>query len=1304
MSWFGKKKKALPGELPHVTLSDGTELVTLPNGSQVAFQRHPVDGTMTQVAPPPSPPLLFQGVSDAASEANRRLNALPEEVEPPPTPTDPATQDALDQSALQAISIFRPDLVPPLPMEPQRSAPVMSPPPPLRSYSHGGPVTALGSGKNGVLTRLRAKYPQYHDLSDHALALGVLKKYPQYRDVLGPVVAQGVRGYEEGGAVTFGPRLRPAEWWSQTPTTPGIPDRITNLPVDQAYAQGINTMGVGPPIGLRDWLDAIAHTATDAALMRGGFEAPPFSKVMQSNKPIQVYHGTPHGFDSFDMSKTDPHALFGPGFYFTENPVIAGGRVGEKSVRVGPFASEQEALQQPGRNYFAWQDQPGQWITTVPTVEKKGYAHAIPRNLSIPEEFRHLVVQEITRPSAHWQSPGYLTQSELEHVAGQLKEFEKSGNLARLEAAIHAQPYNINVTQAARRAGAALTAPNVRPALLDITKPFRADDIIGEGLQRKLATVIDKKFGQGTSDYALERLETMALDRNILGEDAYRAFAHYALDNNGKPIGPAAINAALQALGFDGITHIGGTRTGNEAHRVWIAFRPEQIHSPFEYATKIRGYQGGGEVEPIPFGIPGYWQLLSTINQGALNPSVQSLLAGLPNMLLSMERGPEGFDSEHSGANASGIGGTGSSSLGATASGVGSLLAGTGALLGGGKAIANALSGGPASTSSPDLSIPPLVLSSPSGLSAPTMLTNIGSGLTTPVELPGLSLLGNPLSPEDILREGLTQPGPLVSLTDTGPTVDLSGGPVTNPFGVTGGLTLDTSLPSPPTGTSGIGTPPTGLPSATSAFPSAVAGLGLLSALTQLGSTVTNPNLSEAQKGLGTTANVLQGALAASQLPAVRQNLPAFSEAMQTRIPTSTSPSSVPVDVAGAIPVDTAAASQADVLLGGTSAPVSADPSGGGIPIASAVTGALKVSMDLANQNLTDNQKIVYTGIDAAVTAGSLAMPDYALAFQVGGDALKLALMDFLKPSQVDLPRPIRDALELAHDSAYVNTTFGQRIGNAETPDDIWNLLVSNGSGYTGGMMGEGRVATIATLKTPVTQADVDRGDVVLPTGFTSLNQWAQSTGQNPAHPPVFAGNPNPYYPVWTSQAFLQRVTANPDELQLAVQSGITPGRTGDINLRLERAVTGRLAVMRQLSPTLTALNASRPGQDPFILNDLSAAFNQARAQGLPTNGAALLPAMQRLLATRVLSGEIGALPPAAGTDEVSVTADPQVYADVATHIDRLGFAAPNLTPQEQIRNAIDTLGINVDPNVRLTLDTQLTGARWQDQESVPTE
>jgi len=125
---------------------------------------------------------------------------------------------------------------------------------------------------------------------------------------------------------------------------------------------------------------------------------------------------------------------------------------------------------------------------------------------------------------------------------------------------------------------------NIRPAHLDIRKPFDADDFPPDDFVTRLATTLDQRHGAGTSDYAMEKLEQAEETMNLTGDMVYRIFAQFAADEQGKPIGKAALNEALQALGYDGITHTGGAITGTKPHRVWIAFSPKQVVSPFEYA------------------------------------------------------------------------------------------------------------------------------------------------------------------------------------------------------------------------------------------------------------------------------------------------------------------------------------------------------------------------------------------------------------------------------------------------------------------------------------------------------------------------------------------------------------------------------------------------------------------------------------------------------------------------------------------------------------------------------------------------
>lgn len=65
------------------------------------------------------------------------------------------------------------------------------------------------------------------------------------------------------------------------------------------------------------------------------------SKVVDDNgEPLNVYHGTTHDFDTFDLKKTFTDGYLGAGFYFTSNPHDAG----ENYVGKGPDAQNKIEL------------------------------------------------------------------------------------------------------------------------------------------------------------------------------------------------------------------------------------------------------------------------------------------------------------------------------------------------------------------------------------------------------------------------------------------------------------------------------------------------------------------------------------------------------------------------------------------------------------------------------------------------------------------------------------------------------------------------------------------------------------------------------------------------------------------------------------------------------------------------------------------------------------------------------------------------------------------------------------------------
>jgi len=110
----------------------------------------------------------------------------------------------------------------------------------------------------------------------------------------------------------------------------------------------------------------------------------------------------------------------------------------------------------------------------------------------------------------------------------------------------------------------------VRPAFLDLKNPFDADQLLSQPEALQLIGRLSQKLPN--YDWKMVQDE-LTKTQSVTGAGLYQAVA--------TTVDKGALNSALQDLGYDGITHIGG---GQEPHRVWIAFKPEQVHSPFQYA------------------------------------------------------------------------------------------------------------------------------------------------------------------------------------------------------------------------------------------------------------------------------------------------------------------------------------------------------------------------------------------------------------------------------------------------------------------------------------------------------------------------------------------------------------------------------------------------------------------------------------------------------------------------------------------------------------------------------------------------
>lgn len=122
-------------------------------------------------------------------------------------------------------------------------------------------------------------------------------------------------------------------------------------------------------------------------------------------------------------------------------------------------------------------------------------------------------------------------------------------------------------------------APNVRPARLRMKNPFDMDKDYGvEGANELLKRILSKvKPAQKTVGEMQEYQILKQLFSDDVPGEAFSGEAVYRRLVDALHGDKVAAREALKAAGFDGITHIGGSRTGTDPHRVWIAWDNEQI-------------------------------------------------------------------------------------------------------------------------------------------------------------------------------------------------------------------------------------------------------------------------------------------------------------------------------------------------------------------------------------------------------------------------------------------------------------------------------------------------------------------------------------------------------------------------------------------------------------------------------------------------------------------------------------------------------------------------------------------------------
>jgi hypothetical protein len=275
------------------------------------------------------------------------------------------------------------------------------------------------------------------------------------------------------------------------------------------------------------------------------------SKVVDAHgKPLRVYHGTgtPGDIQTFSDEHSSKTALYGPGFYFTDHPEIAGGM---DNARDEDELDAKSDFQLSGyafhrRNYT---------IKTPLTKKQLAYAKRL-------------------------FGSNYVIQSAHEDIGSRRfwaegwKKFNTDEPTFREWVANSAPKW---FQQKLKVDAVKTNRPAVYPVYLKIVNPFDMRKPVTLDLFKKMWDAVGTDHSE-TFENATSGFENMR--RQLIGGDAWEWLARRVMgDWSGE--GKTNANHILKKLGYDGIVDKSRNAMNTISHNVWVAFYPNQIKSVF---------------------------------------------------------------------------------------------------------------------------------------------------------------------------------------------------------------------------------------------------------------------------------------------------------------------------------------------------------------------------------------------------------------------------------------------------------------------------------------------------------------------------------------------------------------------------------------------------------------------------------------------------------------------------------------------------------------------------------------------------
>lgn len=297
------------------------------------------------------------------------------------------------------------------------------------------------------------------------------------------------------------------------------------------------------------------------------------TKVLKDGKPTVVYHGTPHGFDDFNINHDTDGLLFGPGIYTTEDASVASTYAGSHS---GPTHTQNEIaefqIQQRNKVKKVIKEHFG----GGKELDDKAISRAIEelenRRINGKAKSNTIVIDEDTLMDVVGNA--FSSEGKSWYAAEKTEEAANKINKLILE----------EMPKASSNGG-----PNVRPSYLDIRNPIDMDAKLTFNQREALINGVEKlaKKGVFSPDEAKQAIGRLKASINHL--DAKETFKY--LELWGEAGADVKLTELIKASGFDGITHTGGIYIGSKQHKVWIALDKKQVIPAYdaEVYSKLKG-------------------------------------------------------------------------------------------------------------------------------------------------------------------------------------------------------------------------------------------------------------------------------------------------------------------------------------------------------------------------------------------------------------------------------------------------------------------------------------------------------------------------------------------------------------------------------------------------------------------------------------------------------------------------------------------------------------------------------------------